>query len=293
MFGAFYIIYLKCFKSDVLSWHLFIETLLNSKVLNIESILFLITISLFNWCLEIKKWQVLIKSIASISFYEAFKQCTSSLTASLTTPNRIGEYGAKALYYSKSKAKSVVALNLIGNLSQMFWTIIFGAFGLIYLFKNYSFNLPITSNNSIISILISFGFCCIIYWTYKKYNLNLNRLEISNLDVFKILTLSVLRYCVFSFQFYSILSFFSIEISFINAFAFISSIYILASVIPAISLFDVVIKGSIAVFLFEIAGIDSILVLSTVLIMWLLNFAIPAIIGSYFVFSYSSKSVIA
>ncbi|WP_375239898.1 lysylphosphatidylglycerol synthase domain-containing protein [Aurantibacter sp.] len=292
MFGAFYIIYLKCFESISLSWSLFIDVLINSKVLKISSAIILIIMSILNWWLEIIKWQLLVKSIRSISFFEAFKQSTSSLTASLITPNRIGEYGAKALYYSKYEAKNIVTSNLIGNLSQLFWTLIFGTCGLIYLFNTYSFNLPVSTNNIFVSVLIGLCFFCAIFWIYKKFNFNINELKISKTAVFKVILLSLLRYIVFSFQFYAILRFFNIELSFIEALAFISSTYILASVVPIISLFDVVIKGSIAVFLFDLAGINSILILSTVLTMWLLNFAIPAIIGSYYVINYSSKSVL-
>ncbi len=292
MFGAFYVIYLKCFASNSLSWSLFTEVLINSKVLKTASVLILIVMSVLNWCLEIIKWQLLVKSIRSISFFEAFKQSTSSLTASLITPNRIGEYGAKALYYPKSAAKNIVALNLLGNLSQLFWTLIFGSCGLIYLFNTYNFNLPISNNNILVSVLIGLCFCGAIFWIYKKLNFNVNHIKTSKSDVFKVILLAAGRYLVFSFQFYIILYFFNIELSYIETLSLISSTYILASIIPAISLFDVVIKGSIAVFLFELVGTNPALILSTVLIMWLLNFAIPAIIGSYFVIRYSSKSIL-
>jgi hypothetical protein len=292
VFGAFYVIYLKCFASNSLSWSLFTEVLINSKVLKTASVLILIVMSVLNWCLEIIKWQLLVKSIRSISFFEAFKQSTSSLTASLITPNRIGEYGAKALYYPKSAAKNIVALNLLGNLSQLFWTLIFGSCGLIYLFNTYNFNLPISNNNILVSVLIGLCFCGAIFWIYKKLNFNVNHIKTSKSDVFKVILLAAGRYLVFSFQFYIILYFFNIELSYIETLSLISSTYILASIIPAISLFDVVIKGSIAVFLFELVGTNPALILSTVLIMWLLNFAIPAIIGSYFVIRYSSKSIL-
>jgi len=55
---------------------------------------------------EILKWQNLVSFYQKIvSFYQkitfksALIQSLSSLTASLITPNRIGEYGVKALYF--------------------------------------------------------------------------------------------------------------------------------------------------------------------------------------------------
>jgi len=292
VFGAFYVIYLKCFKSDILSWDLFKSTVLESSVLNAIPILTLIILSILNWSLEIKKWQLLIQSFKCISFFEAFKQSTSSLTSSLITPNRIGEYGAKALYFKKERSKTIIGLNLIGNLSQLFWTLIFGAFGLIYLFKNYNFSISIPYKNLVLISGITIVLMISFFWIYKKLKAKISTFKITKHTLVNTFVLALGRYVVFSFQFYLILTFFKIDLSYLETFAFISSTYILASVIPAISLFDVVIKGSIAVFLFDLVEVNSILILSTVLIMWLLNFAIPAIIGSYFVLGYSSKSVL-
>ena len=67
----------------------------------------------------------------------------------------------------------------------------------------------------------------------------------------------------------------------------ISSMHLLASVIPSIFIFDVVIKGSVAVFLFTYLNINEVTILSTVLIMWLLNFVLPSLFGSLFVLNFN------
>ena len=66
----------------------------------------------------------------------------------------------------------------------------------------------------------------------------------------------------------------------------ISSMYLLASVIPSISVFDVVIKGSIAVYLFGFVNFNAFSVLTIITLMWLLNFVIPSILGSYYVLNF-------
>ena len=43
--------------------------------------------------------------ILEINFFEAYEQCLASLTVSIITPNRIGEYGAKALFFEKENRK--------------------------------------------------------------------------------------------------------------------------------------------------------------------------------------------
>jgi len=62
--------------------------------------------------------------------------------------------------------------------------------------------------------------------------------------------------------------------------------YFLVSTVPTIFIFDVVVRGGVAVWLFSFAGISDLMVLSTVLVMWILNFVLPSIIGSYFVIAY-------
>jgi len=94
-----------------------------------KNILFLVILSIFNWFFEILKWQNLVSFIKNISFFEALKQSLAALTASLFTPNRIGEYGAKAAYFTKPLRKRILLLNLLGNIAQMTTTLVFGIIG--------------------------------------------------------------------------------------------------------------------------------------------------------------------
>jgi hypothetical protein len=80
-----------------------------------------------------------------------------------------------------------------------------------------------------------------------------------------------------------LLHLFGAEIGFKNALFFIFAMYLLVSILPSIFIFDVVMRGGVAVWLFSLAGVDEIVVLATVLAMWLLNTVLPAICGSYFV----------
>jgi hypothetical protein len=53
-------------------------------------------------------------------------------------------------------------------------------------------------------------------------------------------------------------------------------------------LFDIIVKGSIAVWLFSFLGIDELLILSVVTIMWIFNFVLPSFFGSYFVLNFNT-----
>jgi hypothetical protein len=56
---------------------------------------------------EILKWQNLVSFLYKIS-KEATKQVLAALTAGLFTPNGIGEYAGKAMFFDKSATKKVL-----------------------------------------------------------------------------------------------------------------------------------------------------------------------------------------
>ena len=101
------------------------------------------------------------------SWLDATKQSLASLTLSLITPNRIGEYGAKALYYTNDKRKQILLLNFAGNFYQLIITIVLGAIGLVYLSKYSSFSI-ISIQHSIILILGIAVLGSSIYYLEKK-----------------------------------------------------------------------------------------------------------------------------
>ena len=84
-----------------------------------------------------------------------------------------------------------------------------------------------------------------------------------------------------------LLQIFQVNLSYLNAMIIITAMYLLASIIPTIFIFDVIIKGSVAVYLFSGADINELIVLSIITIMWLLNFVMPSLFGSYYVLRFN------
>jgi hypothetical protein len=90
---------------------------------------------------------------------------------------------------------------------------------------------------------------------------------------------------------YYLLTIFGVDISYFEAMVVITSMYFLASIMPSISIFDVVIKGSVAVFLFDFIQVNELTVLSCITLMWLLNFVLPSVFGSYYVLNFKLPKV--
>lgn len=292
--GAFYFIYQKLLNNPDLKFEDFLVFLDKNKLFSTKNIIILLVLSVFNWFLEVTKWRFLISKIKRITFLEATEQSLGALTASIFTPNRIGEYGAKAIHFAKTHRKKVLLLTLISNMLQMSVTVIFGSIGLFFLYSNFEIDISyrILRGIAILAFITLFGVIGIKQNRFKIKGFSLEKVidYIKNLGVHYLgfgLLLSVLRYAVFSFQFYFILSLLGVDLHYFDAMILISSMYILASIIPSISLFDVVIKGSVALYIFGLAGINQLPILSCVLLMWLLNFALPSVFGSYYVLNFN------
>ena len=158
--GASYYIYNKLLNNENLDFSEFISFLTKIDAFSTKNIVFLLFLTIFNWFFEILKWRILVSTIKKISFFEALEQSLGGLTASLITPNRIGDYGAKAIYFEKQYRKRIVFLNLMGNVSQMTITTILGIIGVVIFYSTYDLDLnyqKILRIFIIIVIVVSFS----------------------------------------------------------------------------------------------------------------------------------------
>ena len=292
--GAFYFIYSKLAENENLQFSDFILFLKKNNTFSLKNITILLILSLFNWFFEIIKWQYLVKTIKQISFRSALEQSLGGLTASLITPNRIGDYGAKAIYFSKQLRTKVVLLNLLGNMAQMTITTLFGVVGVIIFVNRYDIDINYYKVAKFVSLLLLISLFAVLGIKQKRFKIKgfsftqvIDFIKSLSFDTrFRNLLLSLVRYLIFSFQFYYLLTMFGVDVEYTKAMVVITSMYLLASIVPSISIFDVVVKGSIAVFLFGYVEVNELTILSIITLMWLLNYVVPSVFGSYFVLNF-------
>ena len=292
--GAFYFIYQKTIYNEQLSFSDFINQLEKSVFKSYKSILILISFIFLNWFFEILKWKTLVSSLKRIRFSAAFQQSLGSLTASLFTPNRIGEYGAKAIYYKKGNRRKVMLLNLLGNMSQMTITVVLGSLGLLYIMINFDVDIDFYRVKKI-GYILAIALVLLVAGSIKGIK-KIRGFYIDKIIDFiktmpmrvhlKTLCYSFFRYVFFSHQFYFLLTVFGVEIDYFSAMALITSMYLLASIVPSLALLDWLVKGSVAIWIFSLVGVNELIIVSITLLMWILNFGLPAIIGSYFVLNF-------
>ncbi|WP_426094022.1 hypothetical protein [Flavobacterium sp. DSR2-3-3] len=290
--GAFYFIYNQLANNDKLDWQKFI--VLFQKNQSIGGIAFILLLSVLNRFFEILKWQNLVKFIHKISLGAATKQVLGALTAGLFTPNGIGEYAGKALFFDKSNTKKVIFLNLICNGIQMILTVIFGILGLFYF--NGQYNVITTKTAALL-----FGFLILLFivlFSVKKITIKGYSIEklIQKINEIpkpihqKNIFLGICRYLVFSHQYYFLFLAFDVDLPYFTLIATISSVYFLASSLPTFQFLDFAVKGSVAVYFFGILGVNEWIVIFISTLMWFLNVVLPVIIGTYYVLNYKILS---
>jgi len=291
--GAYYVISDKLLNNDHFSHFLWSERFESLGSTGLSFLIFLLFLSLLNWVLEVKKWQSLVATIKIVALKVSAEQSLASLTASLITPNRIGEYGAKAVYFKKEQRPKVLLLNFMGNAYQMLTTVLLGILGLFFL-KDFIVQIPIPVSAFIVAGIVSLAVLFFVFFINKKWTYSIHKIlvELKNIPSIihkKTFLFSLVRYIVFSHQFYFFLLFFGVEIDYFIVMPVIFSMYLISSIIPGFVLFDWLVKGSVAVTLFRFFEVNDIIILSITASMWILNFAIPAIVGSFYVLTFSSK----
>lgn len=295
--GAIAFLYTQLKSKDLSDWYLVSQKF---SLLSFSGIVFL---SFLNWLLECLKWKNLVSSFKKIKLRQAVEQTLGSLTASIFTPNRIGEYVAKSMYYPKEQIKKIIFLNFLGNAVQMLVTVFFGIIGCVFFFvlspdrfdENYFktgfvFWLPVISAFGLILGLFFFK-----KWRFYGYSIDhlIGKIHLFPAGKhFANVQYSILRYLIFSHQFYFLLLLFDVNVSYPDALLTIFTMYFFASVVPTIHFMDVVVKGSVAVFLFEKLGVNQWTVVAVTTLMWLLNLMIPVLIGSVFVMKFKPKSAL-
>lgn len=285
-------------------------------------ILFCCTILLMfvNWGIESVKWQFLISKIERLSFVRSFEAVLTGVAVSSFTPNRIGEYLGRVFILEKANRIEGILITIIGSMSQFLVTFVLGTIAIaIFVFQTRD---QITeylyiSERSFIYLYVGLAILALaiyVFATMLFLNVSIvtdftNRLisdkwrKIKHYirtfsfyktsELFKVLLYSLARFIVFTCQYYLLLKVFSVNIPVIPAFIIISIIFFIVTMIPTIAITELGIRGSVSLFFLGIyfsghgmvteeLNIGIVAASST---LWLINLAVPALIGGVFVFN--------
>ena len=244
----------------------------------------LLLLFLLNYLMEAIKWQNLLASWSPISILKSYKSVLIGQAFAFFTPARSGDYVGRILLLPPgSKIKGVAQLAW-SSYAQLIITISIGSIALF-------FNLPFFPW---IKWLMPLGLVAalLVYFhpgQFKGWLNKINKLQIENKLKLNLLGLSFLKYVVFVLQYTWAVKMLNIPITNIDLWIALGVLFLLLSIIPSISLTDLVIRGQIIVVLLEPYYNNSLMLICLSTIIWAVNFLLPAIIGAFLLINFRIK----
>ncbi len=283
------------------SWQFIVNALKGSNIGLIGLIGLLL---LVNLGMEARKWQLQIRGIEQLSFFQAYKAVMAGQAMGLNTINRIGEAAARAAYLQEGNKIRGMMLSIVGSMAQMVATFGMGIFFLIYM------RLHILQDGKQIEGLSNFWLDGLIYVVamgiflftlayfkisaliqlvekipfIKKYIFFLEKLEDFHWNtLIHILWLSFIRYMVILTQYFLLFQVFDISIFWVDLYALTGVMLLVLGIIPSIAFAELGIRGKVGLLLFGLVTTNAMGIIATAVGIWLINLILPAIVGTLFI----------
>ena len=265
-----------------------------------------------NMLIEAKKWQFLIARVENISLFIAIKAVLTGLSVSIFTPNRVGEFLGRVFFLNKTKPIEGIFMTVIGSLSQLLVTLVVGCLALAFFLPIYYppydfvtelmmgalYVLGFFTNVLFLGLYFNISFITDLskrfikpQWKHMQHYIEVFSAYHTS-ELFKVLLMSLVRYIVFSSQFFLFLKAFGVPVSLTEALMVIPVIYLITTSIPTMALSELGVRGSVSVFFIgvfmrghsiEVPDLE-LRVFAASTAIWLINIALPALIGTAFVF---------
>lgn len=259
-------------------------------------LLFLVLVGVVaNWGSEVLKWKFLYSRIYGISKVQALKGVLSGCAISIWMPNRTGDYLGRIMFLPGRYYGKAVVASVFGNLVQLFVTVLAGFLalmflGLVFLPNDSALILGLVSGPFLI-VLLGVCFYPVLFvklapykvknFPIRKYLLVLVKYDIR--DRLKIIGFSMLRYGFFLLQYVLLLWAFQVEITFMQAIAGVSLVFLVQSVIPSFALMEAGVRGAASLYFIGLFAGNETGILMASYGLWMFNLVVPALAGTYFI----------
>jgi hypothetical protein len=275
---SFFVIYLAIRDIQPAQWQLMFDSTRAMSLVWIGLVL-----SMMNWLLEGLKWKTLIQETKPISVLNAFAETLKAHAVSIITPNKVGEFGAKASFYPRTLRSKVLKFTLTGQVYQLLATCGFGFLGLsfsyVYLDTYLKWSIALVLAILFVTGVFIYAFDFKTSWLkfFKSYVQSM--FQLSNTMNARVFGLSVLRYLCFSHQYFLFLWVFQPDLNYAQTMPILFSIYFISSFVPTVLILDAGLKAGLGLLLLG-SYLSSEFIITVSLLMWIFNFGTPAIFGN-------------
>jgi uncharacterized membrane protein YbhN (UPF0104 family) len=245
-----------------------------------------------NLWLQYRKWALMLRRVyPAVRDGDIRGSLLIGFSFGLVTPARIGEFGGRAVAVRDAKPSVLMGLTAVDKLSTMAITVGIGLpgvllYGLLHPFMDRVLLVAVFTGAVALGLLVISVMSKLRgrswhaeHWagrTYRRMTTAMRALDASTVRI--ILLLSVLFYFTFLTQFLLLLSAFG-PVNLFSAFAGISTIMLIKTIVPPVTLGELGIREGTAVIVLSHVGVLAAAALSASLLLFVVNLLIPALIG--------------
>lgn len=250
-----------------------------------------------NWFLEGLKWRIFLPKDKKPGYFFTLKIIFAGVSLAILTPNRMGDFIGRGLVSPIEMRQETVLATFMGNFCQFFVLIMAGIPALFFLFPLLASNGGNPLEIPVWVVFIWFLFCLTFLFTYTKIVAFSGQLfskwqrtavwaekletlsKTSNSALFSGLFLALIRYVVFSSQYYLVLHLFGIQLHFFQFYTGLASLYLFQTIIPLPPFYSLIARGEASVLIWGIWDIPPIAAVTASYILFVFNLIVPAIAG--------------
>ena len=247
-----------------------------------------------NVSLEAFRWHRLVRKLApDVKFKTSMAAVLSGYPLGLLTPGRIGDYVGRALYLRDISPGASATLTFAERIATLACCLVFGLVALPYFLLTHT-NVDSVAWMTVLVLGILFtGFLLVLllhpklaralletvlpFRRIRHVFAVLNRFSVR--DATELFGLSAVRYLIFSTQFVLMVHAFQGDVSWLTAYTGVVLVFFAKSAIPSITLGDLGIRESAAVFFLGAFGVAEAAAFNASLGIFAANILLPAFVG--------------
>ena len=237
-----------------------------------------------NYTIEAIKWKSVIASTNHFNLLQALRAVLVGQAFSFFTPARSGDYVGRSLFLAPGTKLKGITQMAWASYAQILMTICFGCFAMFW-------NLPflpwlkwVAPFGAIIALFLFFYNHPLKGWLSK-----MNLLQIPIALKWKLLALALARYSIFLMQYNWAAQMLAVPVDWMDLSIAVMALLFFLSMIPAISLTDLVIRGQLFLLLMAPFYQNDITLIALTTLIWLVNFLIPSILGAFLLLGFRLK----
>jgi hypothetical protein len=239
---------------------------------------------LLNYTIEAIKWKTVIASTNQFNIFQALRAVLVGQAFSFFTPARSGDYVGRTLFLAPGTKLKGITQMAWASYAQLLMTICFGSIAIFW-------NLPFLPW---LKWVAPWGVALALFLFFYNQSLKgwlskINLLQIDNGLKWKLIALAFSRYLVYILQYNWASEMLSIPVHALDLSIAIMALLFFLSMIPAISLTDLVIRGQLFLLLMAPFYQNDIMLIALTTLIWIVNFLIPSIIGSILLLGFKIK----